>query len=98
MATHAIRERTPADDEQIVALSLRAWAPVFASVAAELGPELDALLHGVDWREHQEREVRETLVRDGMRTWLAHENGQVAGLKCNRNRLGEPDACLVTAA
>ena len=79
MTTYAIREHTPGDEEPIVELSLRAWKPVFRSVAAELGPELNALLHGADWREHQEREVRETLARYGMRTWVADESGRVAG-------------------
>jgi ribosomal protein S18 acetylase RimI-like enzyme len=74
-----IRDRTPADDEPIVALSLRAWKPVFSSVASELGPELNTLLHGEDWHDHQEREVRETLAREGMHTWVAEEDGRVAG-------------------
>ena len=74
-----IRDRTAGDDEPIVALSLRAWEPVFRSVAAELGPELNTLLPGEDRRDHPEREVRDTLARDGMRTWVADEDGQVAG-------------------
>ena len=74
-----IRHYVSADDEPIVELSIRAWEPIFRSVAAELGPELNGLLHGDDWREHQEREVRETLRRDGMRTWVADEDGRVVG-------------------
>jgi GNAT superfamily N-acetyltransferase len=74
-----IRDRTAADDEPIVALSLRAWEPVFRSVGAELGPELNTLLHGEDWRVHQEREVRETVAREGMRTWVADRDGRLAG-------------------
>jgi len=73
-----IRDYTAGDTEQIVAISLRAWEPIFASVAAALGRELDTLLHGEDWRTRQERDVRETLARDGMRTWVADDDG-VAG-------------------
>jgi ribosomal protein S18 acetylase RimI-like enzyme len=79
MAHRVIRDRAAGDEETIVALSLRAWEPVFRSVASELGPDLNTLLHGGDWRVHQEREVRETLARDGMRTWVADEDGRVAG-------------------
>jgi GNAT superfamily N-acetyltransferase len=79
VATHAIREHTPGDDDPIVELCLRAWEPVFRSVADKLGPQLNTLLHGEDWRDHQEREVRQTIARDGMRTWVADEDGQVAG-------------------
>ncbi len=79
MAYRMIRDRTAGDEEPIVALSLRAWEPVFRSVATELGPEVNTLLHGEDWRVHQEREVRETLAREGMRTWVADEDGRVAG-------------------
>jgi len=52
---------------------------VSRSVAAELGPELNTALHGEDWREHQEREVREVLARDRMRTWMAEEDGRLQG-------------------
>jgi GNAT superfamily N-acetyltransferase len=74
-----IREYELGDTEPIVELSLRAWKPVFASVAAELEPDLDTLLHG-DWRVHQEREVRETIARDGMRTWVAEGHVRVIGV------------------
>ena len=36
-----------------MALSLRAWAPVFASMEQVLGHEIFARLHGDDWRDYQ---------------------------------------------
>jgi hypothetical protein len=35
-----IRRLEDADVEAVVAFSLRAWAPVFASLEAELGPKV----------------------------------------------------------
>ena len=75
----AIRDCRPEDQDEIVELSLRAWAPVFASVGAVLGEELDTLLHGTDWREHQARDVRATLVDAAKRAWVAEERGRVVG-------------------
>jgi hypothetical protein len=39
----------PRDEEPVVALSLRAWAPVFSSMEQVLGREIFVRLHG-DWR------------------------------------------------
>ena len=48
-----IRDYQAADGEAVVALSLRAWAPVFASMEQVLGHEIFARLHGDDWRDYQ---------------------------------------------
>jgi hypothetical protein len=56
-----IREYGGADHDAVVALSLRAWAPVFSSMEAVLGTGLATRLHGEDWRVHQARSVTETL-------------------------------------
>ena len=47
-----IRPYDPQDEAAVVTLSLRAWAPVFASLESELGRDLFLRLHG-DWREYQ---------------------------------------------
>jgi GNAT superfamily N-acetyltransferase len=75
----SIRDFAPADEEALVALSLRAWAPIYEAVGELLGPEIDRRLHGDDWRPWQEAQVRETLKRDGMRTWVAAEGEAIAG-------------------
>lgn len=69
-----IREYRPQDAEPVVELSLRAWAPVFASVEQVLGGEISVRLHG-EWRQYQEREVRAVLADPAMRAWVA-ETGQ----------------------
>ena len=44
--TAAIREYKLSDENVVVELALRAWAPVFASIEKVLGAELSARLHG----------------------------------------------------
>ena len=75
----AIRDCRAWDHDEIVELSLRAWAPVFASVGELLGAELSTLLHGADWREHQAGEVRATLHDAAKRVWVAEYEGRVVG-------------------
>jgi len=53
-----IRAFTAGDEDAVVELSLRAWAPVFASMHDEVGPELFAHFYGSDWRRYQEDDVR----------------------------------------
>jgi ribosomal protein S18 acetylase RimI-like enzyme len=73
-----IRPYDPQDEAEVVALSLRAWAPVFASLESELGRDLFLRLHG-DWREYQAGAVRDTLAADGVRTWAACGAARVVG-------------------
>ena len=75
----AIRDCRARDHDAIVELSLRAWAPVFASVGEVLGPELSTLLHGADWREHQAGEVQAVLLDAAKRAWVAEDDGRVVG-------------------
>ena len=87
-----IREYRPDDEEAVVELSLRAWAPVFASVEAALGSEIFVRLHG-DWRMYQEQSVRDALSNSAMHVWVA-DTGQrvvafVAATVHSVRRIGE---------
>jgi ribosomal protein S18 acetylase RimI-like enzyme len=73
----SIREYRADDHDAVVELALRAWAPVFASLRAVVGDEIDGLLHGADWRSYQRRSVEETLANDAMRIWVADDDGAV---------------------
>ena len=73
-----IRDYRPPDEEPVVELSLRAWAPVFSSIEQVLGHEIFVRLHG-DWRQHQARAVRDTLADDAMQAWVAEAGHEVAG-------------------
>jgi GNAT superfamily N-acetyltransferase len=70
-----IRAYRTDDRDAVVALALRAWAPVFASLRAVTGDEIDGLLHGDDWRVYQGRSVEDTLDNEAMHLWVAHEDG-----------------------
>jgi GNAT superfamily N-acetyltransferase len=87
-----IRPYRRQDEEAILSLSLRAWAPVFTSLKRELGDDLFVLLHG-DWRAYQAGAVRDTLAADGMRTWVACDAERVVGFAAatvhEERRLGE---------
>ncbi|WP_329014112.1 GNAT family N-acetyltransferase [Streptomyces sp. NBC_00690] len=73
-----IREYRPFDEEPVVELSLRAWAPVFDSMRSVLGDQLFLRLHG-DWRTYQERAVRQVLSDGAMKVWVAATEARVVG-------------------
>lgn len=90
--TATIRTYRPEDLEQVVALSLRAWAPVFAALERTLGSELFLRLRR-DWRQSQTVDVRAALSDEGMRVWVAELDRQVIGFTAARqhreSKLGE---------
>jgi len=84
-----IRGYEPGDEEPVVALSLRAWAPVFDSLARVLGPEIFGRLHA-DWRSDQARAVRDTLGDPALRVWVAEAERRVFGfvaIRLHRERM-----------
>ena len=76
----AIRPATPHDVGAIVELSLRAWAPVFASIEQAFhGSGVFEQLHP-DWHDTQRRAVLDVCTDDAMQVWVAEFDGAVAGL------------------
>jgi ribosomal protein S18 acetylase RimI-like enzyme len=71
-----IRDYGPMDEEPVVELSLRAWAPVFSSMEQVLGREIFVRLHG-DWRQYQEKAVRDTLADKATRVWVLEAERRV---------------------
>jgi ribosomal protein S18 acetylase RimI-like enzyme len=81
-----IRRVTGDDVEDVVRLSLLAWAPVFESFEAILGPSIYKLIWP-DWKAGQ-REAIEKVCADGEETtvWVAELDGAVVGfLACQLN-------------
>jgi GNAT superfamily N-acetyltransferase len=67
------------DLEEVVRLSLLAWAPIFSSFEQILGPEIYARIYP-DWRTSQ-REGVEKVCKDGEKTivWVAEVDGRAVG-------------------
>ena len=62
----------------MVDLSLRAWAPAFASLEQALGSNIFRRQHP-DWREDQRRAVEEVCASQEKRVWVAEANGTAVG-------------------
>jgi ribosomal protein S18 acetylase RimI-like enzyme len=73
-----IRPYEERDVAAVVDLSLRAWAPVFASLERVLGSAVFGRLHP-DWREDQRRAVEEVCASQETRVWVADVNGETVG-------------------
>jgi ribosomal protein S18 acetylase RimI-like enzyme len=72
-----LRSVRSADADQIVALGLRAWEPVFASMREAVGSPLFRRLFTDDWRRYQETDIRRA-VSEYLVT-VAEEENQVMG-------------------
>ena len=62
----------------MIDFSLRAWAPVFASLEQVLGSEIFRRMHP-DWREDQRRAVEGVLAAKEGRVWVADVDGTAVG-------------------
>ena len=71
-----IRPLTPADVDAVVAFSLDAWEPVFASFEAVMGPRVFGMVYP-DWRTAQATAVAE--VCRSLDAWVADVGGVPVG-------------------
>ena len=85
----------PYDDSQlgaIVELSLRAWEPVFASIASAMDPEVYREQHP-DWRAGQRAAVEAACASPEVRMWIASEHARTVGFVACKlhqaDRIGE---------
>jgi GNAT superfamily N-acetyltransferase len=76
--TVEIREFRERDLEAVVGFSLRAWAPVFASVRDVLGEDIFLRLHP-DWRGDQAEAVRSSCTNDERDVFVAVAGGRPVG-------------------
>lgn len=92
-----IRSLIPADVDAVGALSLRAWAPVFASFAQVLGKQIYPLVYP-DWLSTQAAAVR--TVCGGEHVFVAEVGDRIAGfsavvIRDDDPRSGEIDMIAV---
>ena len=73
-----IRPFEDRDARAVVGFSLRAWAPVFASLEQVLGSGIFGRLHP-DWREDQRRAVEDVCASQKTRVWVAEVDGGAVG-------------------
>ena len=88
-----IRPFEDRDAGAVVDLSLRAWAPVFASLERVLGHKIFGRQHP-DWREDQRGAVEEVCATKKGRVWVAETEGTPIGfvaieLDHPEHRMGE---------
>lgn len=63
----------------VVQLSLRAWAPVFDSLRNVFGPELYQLFYPDEWEVAQRTAVEAALADESMNSWVAVDADTVLG-------------------
>ena len=73
-----IRPFNDRDADAVVDLSLRAWAPAFASLERALGSEIFGRQHP-NWREDQRRAVEEVCAAKKGLVWVAEVDGTAVG-------------------
>jgi GNAT superfamily N-acetyltransferase len=73
-----IREFRQGDLETVVEFSLRAWAPVFASVRDVMGDDIFLRLHP-DWKVDQDQVVRSSCTSDEHEVFVAVAGGRPVG-------------------
>jgi len=97
--TVCIRPISSDDIEAVVHLSLAAWEPVFRSFSSVLGAEIYGLIYP-NWTKSQAEAV-ESVCRDTDKyvTWVAEEDGVLAGfVACTfnlRKKVGEVEMLAV---
>ena len=73
-----IKRYEPEHLDSIVALSLRAWEPVFISVKQNFDPELYAYYYP-DWRAHQKKDVEKACRDEEITVFTALADDTIAG-------------------
>jgi GNAT superfamily N-acetyltransferase len=77
--TPTIRPYAAADRDEVVALSLRAWAPVFASMRDTVGADVYEAQYPAGWEAAQRAAVGHACDSDTIRVWVADAAPDIAG-------------------
>jgi GNAT superfamily N-acetyltransferase len=74
-----VRPLEDRDVDAVVDLSLRAWAPVFASLERVLGPGIFERLNPEGWRKSQRQAVKDVCDARDKHVWVAEADGAAIG-------------------
>lgn len=74
-----IRAYDECDQDTLIALSLRAWAPVFASLETVLGEAGGYTQQHPDWRTDQQRAIEAACRAESISVWVAEVDTSVVG-------------------
>ena len=74
-----IRPFEDRDADAVVDLSLRAWAPVFASIGQAMSPGVYQRLYPDGWRASQQWSVEDACAAEKTRVWVAEVDGNTVG-------------------
>jgi GNAT superfamily N-acetyltransferase len=77
--TPTIRPYRAADRDEVVALSLRAWAPVFPSIKDAMGADIYDLHYPAGWESAQREDVVHVCESEAIRVWVAGAAPIIAG-------------------
>ena len=69
----------PAYEPQVLALSLRAWAPVFEKLEPAVPPYVFRAFYPQGWQIRQAADIDAFLRAEGRHAWVAVEDGSVLG-------------------
>ncbi len=78
MSTH-IRPLEDRDVDNVVALSVLAWEPIFNDWQPTLGSRLEPIATHPDWRTRQAEAVEKACRNEKCATWVAEVEGKVVG-------------------
>ncbi len=70
---------TPPLQGQVLALSLRAWGPVFAKLRPAVQSYVYEAFYPAGWAPRQAQDIAAFLKQEGERAWVAVEDGRVLG-------------------
>ena len=65
--------------EAVVALSMRAWAPVFADLQPAVAAYIYQEFYPNGWQARQSGDIKSFLISDPHNAWVAIENGAILG-------------------
>lgn len=77
--SYSIEPYAPAQSDAVIALSMRAWGPVFPKMRAATQDYVYDAFYPDGWEKRQTHDVGELLKDEAVSTWVAIEDGAVIG-------------------